>query len=444
MVSAGPSSGTLLQLKLIGAEDSYTFLNPQATLWGPERQLRLRVSDFKCEPVETTFGGYPQLAFTSASASMLPVVFKCQVGKAGTVIGGTHLEMILPSSYASGEAIKYLPNFALNAIRYISVSVAGGELEKLTGDIIRCYLTAFEPKLSNNPEAQSQMFSGVPSEAGLLLTLPLPFFFSRSSLGSKLPVSSFYSMDVSISMCLSPLYNIIALRSDGIMPTSLTPIFTKIVSDHYHAPLGDVSSWYITPEVQSQLILQYQSQDAEVQPGADNGQSIMLNFNQPCRRLIWAVRNPQGNFESAPFVSCALTMNGVDVMKSAPHTNGTTAVDSKYFSLVQMHNFDGGKQVGGIHQYSFCLSNRFLTTGPALFANTALKLYPLVPVSTITDSMQFLSEQPNGSFDLSSTENYLQVYYSDPAPVPGSTLVVMAECYNVLQYSSGTFALSAI
>lgn len=445
----GPSPGALLQFALLGPEDYNLFLNPQVSLFGCGSSLLMKPPDVQQTPMEDSFDTSPSPAFYDEDSPAVPVntVSQCKLAKTGSVIGSCHLEIILPATFNTMEPITYVQNCMLRGIHYVGFSVAGLEIERFSSQMLECYFRYFDLKLAGNSTAFDEIFNGQDTPRGRMFTIPLPFFFSRHILGPKLPVAALSSMDMSFSLALGNVRDIMLPRSDGSYPTSMSPVSVKIVAERFELPASDLSSSFFTSARQTQLIMQMKSQQIDVKHDSNGGQSVLLNFNQPTRRLVWFVTNPQGNIMQRPFAACSLMLNNVDVLARGPRSlDGSDGNDEAYFRLVSPYLYSGihGSQTG-LHQYSFCLQNHYNITGPGVFSRKKPLLYPMEPKwNPDKDGPYMLSYQPNGSFDLSQTTNYLKLRFKSPFPLQGSTIHVIAECYNLFQFSNGKFSLDHI
>ena len=445
----GPSPGALLQFLLQGPEDFNLFLNPQVSLFGCGSSLLMKPPDVQMTPVEDSFDSSPSPAFYDLESPAIPkhTVSKCKLSKIGSVIGNCHLEIILPATFDTMEPITYVPNCMLRGIEYVAITIAGLEIERFSSQMLECYFKYFDPKLAGNSGAFDDIFNGHATPLGRLFTIPLPFFFSRHILGPKLPVAALISMDISISLSLGNARDIMLPKADGSYPVAMSPVSAKIVAERFELPASDLASTFFTSAQQSQLIMQIRSQQIDVNHDSKGNQSIILNFNQPARRLVWFVANPQGNIMQRPFAACSLMLNNIDVLsRGPPSQDGSDGNDESYFRLVSPNLYGGvyGSQ-NGLHQYSFCLQNHYDISGPGMFAKRKPLLYPIKPSwNPEKDGPYMLSEQPNGSFDLGLTTNYLKLRFKTPFPLQGSVVHVIAECYNLFQFSNGKFSLDHI
>lgn len=209
-------------------------------------------------------------------------------------------------------------------------------------------------------------------------------------------------------------------RADGSYPNSVSLVSTKLIAERFELPASDLTSSLSTPNRQTQLIMQMKGPQIDVKPKANGRQLVLLNFNQPTRQLMWFVTNPQGNIMQRPLSSCSLLLNNIDVLFRGPKSlDGSDENDKAYFRLVSPNMYGSLHRTSGLYQYSFYLQNRYDISGPGAFAKKKPLLYPLNPDwKQGEEGPYFLSEQPNGSFDLSQADQLLEAKLSRPASPP--------------------------
>lgn len=401
MSSGGPSPGTLLQLHLAGLEDRHLWIDPQVTLFGPNKPVDHR--PFTQTVVECLFESHP-----------LPLLGAPQgIASSGSHVGMMHLEVRLPLvDPKSGNPISYRPRLGAFLVDSARMTSSGRELERLSGASMRWYFEAVDPKLRGNERARTAMFSATESSGELLVLVPLPFFFSRNAAGEKLPVRGNDAvLEVTFA---SPA----ACTSVGTTaPAQIVPLSTKVVFESYAS--GDPGS--------PQLILQLLSQTEPVKADGMASQAVHLNFNQPVCRISWFVVDRRGEIVESVVRACGISLNGVNyTQRSSP--DGLR--DASYFRLLHPF-FYGGMPRRGVYSFSFALdASENLQAVGDMGCRSGPLLYPLVPAPV---SVLELVRQPNGALDLSSFTTLLNLTYSHPSVTAlGYQLVIVAEGYDVL------------
>jgi hypothetical protein len=407
MASAGPSTGTLLQLRLAGLEDRHLWIDPQATLFGPAKPADHR--PFSGRVMECLFESQP----LPASRATTGLDSACALRKFGSHVGMMHLEIRLPlADPASGAPIRYRPRLGAFIVETARLTSSGRELERLSGAAMRWYFETVDPKLRTDARARAAQFSATTVGAEVLVLAPLPFFFGRSAVGEKLPVRG---NDVVLEVTLASPDACTEAGSGA--PPEIVPTSTKVVFDSYAS--GDPGS--------PQLITQMLSQVEPVKADALSSQSVHLNFNQPVRRIGWFVEDASGDVVDAAIRACGNSLNGVSyTQRSSP--DGLR--DESYFRLLNPF-FHGGMPRRGFYSFAFALdASDGLEAVGDLAGRTGPLLYPLGPDPATPPE---LVRQPNGALDLSGFAVMLNLKYVDPSvTLRGYRLVVVAEGYDVL------------
>jgi hypothetical protein len=407
MASEGPSLGTLLQLQLSGLEDRHLWINPQVTLFGPAKPADYR--PFTWTVMECPFESQP-LPTLGASGGLASA---CPLRKSGSHVGMMHLEVRLPlTDPGTGLAIPYRPRLGAFLVASARLTSSGRELEKLSGEAIRWYFETMEPKTCTDDRARTAIFSATPVGNELLVLVPLPFFFSRSAIGEKLPVRG--NDAVLEATFASPAACIVA---GGRAPTQIVPTSTKVVFESFST--GDT----LVP----QLIMQLITQTEPVKADALASQAVHLNFNQPVRRISWFVADYRGDVVDSVIKACGISLNGVSyTQRSSP--DGLR--DAAYFRLLSLF-FHSGMPRAGYYSFSFALdvSDNLQAVGD-MGGRSGPILYPLDATPAAAPE---LVRQPNGALNLSSFATLLNLTYAAPTVNQlGYHLVIIAEGYDIL------------
>jgi hypothetical protein len=152
---------------------------------------------------------------------------------------------------------------------------------------------------------------------------------------------------------------------------------------------------------------------------------IQLNFNHPCRYLIWAATTPvhgafsasqkslEANDNYAPFASSKLQINGIDRFTERP---------GSYFRFVQPFTTFGKSPSAGIYSYSFGLSGLGQNSGTMNF-------------SRIDFSTLLLTTKAASAATIASIQNENETTSMSLTAYTG--LKVFAVNFNVLRVMSG-------
>jgi hypothetical protein len=407
MSTGGPSSGTLLQLQLAGLEDLHLWIDPQVTLFGPAKPSDHR--PFSQNVIECLFESRPLPTLGAPQG----IASACPLRKSGSHVGMMHLEVRLPSTNpATGAPIPYRPRLGAYLVESARLTSSGRELEILSGAAMRWYFETVDPKLRGDERARAAMFSPTVLGDDVIVLVPLPFFFSRSAAGEKLPVRG---NDAVLEVVLASPAS--CLSAGAAVPAQIAPRSTKVVFESYAS--GEPTS--------PQLAMQLYSQTEPVKADGMASQSVHLNLDRPVRRISWFVVDRRGDLVHSVVRSCGISLNGVSYTQRSS-LDGLR--DARYFGLLDPY-FHGGMPWRDVYSFSFALdASENLQAVGDMAGRSGPLLYPLGLESTAVPE---LVRQPNGSLDLSSFTTLLNLTYVDPSvAMRGYQLVVVSEGYDVL------------
>jgi hypothetical protein len=317
-------SGGLMQLVAYGAQDTYLTGNPQITFF---KVVYRRHTNFALESIEQTFNG---------SANFGKKV-TCTISRNGDLIHRVYLQATLPavqlqSSDGSGAMFRWLDQVGHNLIRHVEVEIGGQKIDKHYGDWLAIWneLTQEAGKV----DGYARMIGDVPSMCATktwftggtgiacptncagaapvnlgsassscapeyTVYVPLQFWFCRNP-GLALPLIALQYHEVKINLEFNDLRNMMwesvnltggaiqnRIAATGIASASLYVDYVFLDTDERRR-FAQVSHEY--------LIEQLQFTGGESVTSAAN--KIKLNFNHPCKELVWVVQRDS-------FVSCA-------------------------------------------------------------------------------------------------------------------------------------------
>ena len=277
--------GGLMQLVAYGAQDVYLTGNPQITFF---KVVYRRHTNFSMECIEqpldsARFGGRHTV----------------QVLRNGDLAGRMYLKTDLPGLYAGGTnkvAWCRRPGHAI--LNYIECTVGGSQVDKHWG---QWYDLWYELTHTVDQErGYNKMIGDVSELTTLALSIPaytvyvpLQFWFNRNT-GLALPLIALQYHEVRFNIEFNRLADCV-VKSNGATVSNLS-------SDPLNAS-GDLSDTsilvdyiYLDQEERRRmaqvgheyLIEQVQHNGEESLTGSN--QKFKLDFNHPCKELIWAVR----------------------------------------------------------------------------------------------------------------------------------------------------------
>ncbi len=379
--------GGLMQLVAYGAQDIYLTGNPQITFF---KVVYRRHTNFSMEAIEQTFNG---------SADFGKRV-TCTVSRNGDLMHKVYLQVTVPA-LASGKS--FAANLGQALIKYAEVEIGGQRIDKHYGDWMHIW-----NELSQ--EAGKKAGYGLMTGAALGdesaetdLYIPLEFWFCRNP-GLALPLIALQYHEVKINIEFRALSEIVTSGvSASLSAASLYVDYIYLDTDERRR-FAQVSHEYLIEQVQF-------TGDESV---SSLSNKIKLNFNHPCKELVWVVQRDSSvtnmqRFDYTdkddvnPVLIAKLQLNGHDRFSERM---------GRYFNLVQPYQHHTNVPKAGINVYSFGLKPE--------------------------------EHQPSGTCNMSRIDNAtLQLTLTANTVAGGDAKVrVYATNYNVLRIMSGMGGLA--
>ena len=383
--------GGLLQLVAYGAQDVYLTGNPQITFF---KVTYKRHTNFAIESIEQTFNGNP--GFGSRVT--------CQITRNGDLINRVYLRARFNNTSAvatSGEnnGIALVPYFGVKLLKTIELEIGGQRIDKHYAEWLYVWNELSLPAgkrdgyylMVGADKFNHSMY--IPAQSSYRVHVPLEFWFCRN-VGLALPLIALQYHEVKINIefeSANNLYDQKGNYSDKAfsLKTSTGADFTTptINKDLAGIPstaltLDEVSLWvdYIFLDTDERrrfaqlsheyLIEQLQFTGSDTIKSGVNTKSIRMNFNHPCKELVWYVK-PSGstNANYNLFWNNFSTRNadnnqwlGKNPIKTAKvQLNGNDRFAERsgnYFSLVQPYQHHENTPDyfhEGINVYSFAI-----------------------------------------------------------------------------------------
>ena len=327
--------GGLMQLVAYGAQDIYLTGNPQITFF---KVVYRRHTNFSMESIEQTFNG---------SADFGKKV-TCTISRNGDLIHRVYLQVSLPRVSCSGENSKFrwLNWIGHVLIKNVEVEIGGQRIDKHYGDWLHIWNELTQT--AGHKEGYANMVGNVPrltqwiggagaapnwkascNSANCLpettLYIPLQFWFCRNP-GLALPLIALQYHEVKINIEFRDARQCFCGTGEWMNQTpslrsaSLYVDYIYLDTDERRR-FAQVSHEY--------LIEQLQFTGEETVNTTTN--KIKLNFNHPCKELIWTVQ-PDSNVQ----MTTTCDMGGPQWF------NYTDAVDMTYFTGTPEDHMGGG------------------------------------------------------------------------------------------------------
>jgi hypothetical protein len=355
--------GGLLQLVAYGAQDVYLTGNPQITFF---KAVYRRHTNFALEAIEQTFNGTPD--FNQRVS--------CQISRNGDLINRVYLQLRLTGTS------NYCKFFGLRLIKQVDIEIGGQRIDRHYSHWLYIWneLTLPVSKREGYNDMVGAYGGTVGTNINRTLYIPLEFWFCRN-VGLALPLIALQYHEVKLYVAFEDVVN---CREDSDITTA--PTFTASLWVDYifldtdeRRRFAQLSHEYLIEQ------LQFTGEEAV----ASTNIKAKLNFNHPCKELVWfltnsannntnwfnytTVRNPfsksdhytfrdlnnklatdgvkgnnnELNYPSNPVVNAKLVLNGNDRFATRTGT---------YFNMIQPYqHHENIPRNAGINVYSFAL-----------------------------------------------------------------------------------------
>jgi hypothetical protein len=358
--------GGLMQLVAYGAQDVYLTGNPQITFW---KVTYRRHTNFAMESIEQTFNGQADFGRRVT----------CTISRNGDLAYRTYLQVTLPQidqtlmNTTGAVYARWLDFPGEQLISQVEVEIGGQRIDRQYGDWMHLWnqLTLSKEqergyfKMVGNTTQLTFMtdpsFSSVdgPCASGAIqqvceprnalpettLYVPFQFWYCRNP-GLALPLIALQYHEVKINLDIRPIDE--CLWAVSSISSSNTSLATLKVNNAYNQSLVAASLYvdYVFLDTDERrrmaqnpheyLIEQLQFTGDESVGSSSN--KIKLNFNHPCKELVWVVQ-PDTNVD---YCSSYLAGTQLNRVLGAQPFNYTDAIDVLPNAL---HAFGGPKSL---------------------------------------------------------------------------------------------------
>ena len=385
--------GALMQLVAYGAQDVFLTGTPEITFWKVSYR---RHTNFAMESIEQTFSGQADFGRRVT----------CTISRNGDLAYRTYLQVTLPeinqSMAAAGEGVyaRWMDFIGEQLVAQVEVEIGGQRIDRQYGDWMHIwnqvtltseqqrgyykmignttqltYIT--DPTFADINGPCSAAAAGTPSQVcaprkalpETTLYIPLLFWFCRNP-GLALPLIALQYHEVKINLDLRPigecLWAVKNLTSfDGSNVSSVQPYQQSLVAASLYVDyifLDTDERRKMAQNPHEYLFEQLQFTGDESVGSSSN--KIKLNFNHPCKELIWVVQ-PDANVDYCS----SLTSNTVlyKTLGAQPF-NYTDAIDALPNAI---HAFGGAVETSGTNAF-INASGLFQMAGAIDAASTAI------------------------------------------------------------------------
>ena len=302
--------GGLMQLVAYGAQDVYLTGNPQITFW---KVTYRRHSNFSMESIEQTFNGQADFGRRVT----------CTISRNGDLAYRTYLQVTLPEiSHTDATHARWLDFPGEQMIQQVEVEIGGQRIDRQYGDWMHIWnqltlskeqergyykMVGNTTQLTYITDPAFEDLDG-PCDAGAsvsnvcqprkslpetTLYVPLQFWFCRNP-GLALPLIALQYHEVKINIDLRPIDECLwaikgaiednGAKADGAYKKSL--VAASLFVDYVFLDTDERRRMAQNPH--EYLIEQLQfTGDESV---GSSSSRIKLNFNHPCKELVWVVQ----------------------------------------------------------------------------------------------------------------------------------------------------------
>ena len=410
-------AGALMQLVAYGAQDVFLTGTPEITFWKVSYR---RHTNFAMESIEQTFSGQADFGRRVT----------CTISRNGDLCYRTYLQVTLPeinqsmgtAGDSTGVFARWLDFPGEQLIAQVEVEIGGQRIDRQYGDWMHIW-----NQLTMSAEQQRGYFqmignttqltyitdpsfadiSGPCAAAGgpsqvcaprkalpeTTLYIPLLFWFCRNP-GLALPLIALQYHEVKINIdfrpigeCLWAVSTLAGVTGSGTLSVSTAYQQSLVAASLYidYVFLDTDERRKMAQNPHEYLIEQLQFTGDESVGSSSN--KIKLNFNHPCKELIWVVQ-PDANVDY-----CASLEGGQTLYKTlgAQPFNYTDAIDALPNAV---HAFGGPAETSG--------ANAFITSGGLFQDPGAMGSDPASNPAPLSDSPKdrdvFGSDVDEGSF----------------------------------------------
>uniref|UniRef100_A0A6C0JVZ2 Major capsid protein N-terminal domain-containing protein n=1 Tax=viral metagenome TaxID=1070528 RepID=A0A6C0JVZ2_9ZZZZ len=437
--------GGLMQLVAYGAQDVYLTGNPQITFW---KVTYRRHTNFAMESIEQTFNGQADFGRRVT----------CTLARNGDLAYRTYLQVTLPEINTSlAPFARWLDFPGEQLIAQVEVEIGGQRIDRQYGDWMHIWnqltlskeqqdgyykmignTTALTyitdptfadvdgPCDSNAPRQVCTPRNALPETT---LYVPFQFWYCRNP-GLALPLIALQYHEVRINLDIRPidecLWAVSTLTCDDVssssnVKSSLAYAQSLVAASLYvdYVFLDTDERRRMAQNPHEYLIEQLQFTGDESVGSSSN--KIKLNFNHPCKELIWVVQ-PDSNVDYCASLDCNSVLyktlgaqpfnytDAIDALPNAIHAfAGPEAIGDQaanFISVSGLFNDAGAGDVSGADYWNY--NSAVSATGSNLYDNAGGEHglgYDGQVNSTVSDA---------GSFVLSETALTMHCWGENP------------------------------
>ena len=451
--------GGLMQLVAYGAQDVYLTGNPQITFW---KVTYRRHTNFAMESIEQTFNGQADFGRRVT----------CTISRNGDLAYRTYLQVTLPEinqnmNNASGDVYSRWLDFpGHQLISQVEVEIGGQRIDRQYGDWMHIWnqltMSAEQERGYNAMIGHTTQLTYItdPSFAAVdgpctstaprqvcaprnalpetTLYIPFQFWFCRNP-GLALPLIALQYHEVKINLDIRPIDECLWAASTLECNAVITnPKVTSAYAQSLVAASLYVDYVFLDTDERRRmaqnpheyLIEQLQFTGDESVGSSSN--KIKLNFNHPCKELIWVVQ-PDENVDYCASLECNQTLFKLLGAQPFNYTDALDALPSAIHAYGSKDSVAGGS--GDTGSAFIDVSGLFQQAGPGQYDAAAAAAAVAATGSAAVAASAGVASGFNAAAGAGWASNSGTAGYSNPNfSVAGADLVGVSD--------AGTFVLS--
>ena len=325
-----------MQLVAYGAQDIYLTGNPQITFF---KVVYRRHTNFSMESIEQTFNGTANFGKKVTAT----------ISRNGDLVCGMWLEMDVTVATAVADY-----GFGNAVIKTAELEIGGQLIDRHYGEWMNIWGELSTP--AGKLAGYDNMVGNVSGHTGLIaathaVDVPLQFWFCRNP-GLALPLIALQYHEVKLNIEFRNETELDVTNSTSAITMNTCKLFVDYVylDTDERRRFAQISHEYLIEQVQH-------TGDESVTSGSDA--KMTLNFNHPCKELIWVIRKSSGDnlldFNNT-FTNGKLQLNGHDRFSERRAAYFLNVQNYKHHTRVPRYSAaTGGAYEQKIYTYSFAL-----------------------------------------------------------------------------------------
>jgi hypothetical protein len=427
--------GGLLQLVAYGAQDVYLTGNPQITFF---KVAYRRHTNFALEAIEQTFNGNPGFGQRVT----------CQISRNGDLINRMYLQV------KGLKGTNYYNFFGLRLLNYVEIEIGGQRIDKHYSHWLYVWNELSLPKSKRHGYNEMVGAYGGDTITDKTLYIPLEFWFCRN-VGLALPLIALQYHEVKVNINFESRDKCMNGTADGDTFTASLWVDYIYLDTDERRRFAQLSHEYLIEQLQ--FTGEESISSTNIKP--------KLNFNHPCKELIWFISNNTGanwfNYTTSSAELGADSGSAKDNRDSYDELYNNNNASTTNISLMQTNiNYDNSKTASNRLPFNPIKSAKLVLNGNDRFAERPGRYFNIIQpyqhhenipsnagINVYSFAIKPEEHQPSGTLNMSRIDTAvlnltLESPVSNNYTLSSYNLYVYAVNYNVLRILSGMGGLA--